>query len=118
MTRGFSTVQAAVDAIGRGEVIIVVDAEDRENEGDFVCAAEKATTATVNFILSGRGQFCVPILPEVCERLRLTPVVDTNTAPLRTGEMAAEATVKLLAGAAVPKQIKVPVKVITREDVK
>jgi 3,4-dihydroxy 2-butanone 4-phosphate synthase / GTP cyclohydrolase II len=87
VTRGFSTVQAAVDAIGRGEVIIVVDAEDRENEGDFVCAAEKATPATVNFILSGRGQFCVPILPEACERLRLTPLVDTNTAPLRTGFM-------------------------------
>ena len=71
--------------MARGEVVIVVDAEDRENEGDFVCAAKKATPQTVNLILSGRGQFCVPVLPEVCERLRLTPVVDANTAPLRTG---------------------------------
>ncbi|MDX1948231.1 MAG: GTP cyclohydrolase II [Pirellulaceae bacterium] len=81
----FSTVQAAVDAIARGEVIIVVDAEDRENEGDFICAAEKATPEVVNFILSGRGQFCTPLLPETARRLGLTPVVETNTAPLGTG---------------------------------
>ena len=85
MSSEFSTVQAAVDAMARGEVVIVVDAEDRENEGDFVCAAEKATPATVNFIISGRGEFCVPVLPDLCERLQLQPVVDTNTAPLRTG---------------------------------
>jgi 3,4-dihydroxy 2-butanone 4-phosphate synthase/GTP cyclohydrolase II len=64
--------------------VIVVDAEDRENEGDFICAAEKATTANINFILSGRGQLCVPLLPEDCHRLELTPVVDSNTAPLGT----------------------------------
>jgi 3,4-dihydroxy 2-butanone 4-phosphate synthase/GTP cyclohydrolase II len=77
----FSSVQDAVDAIARGEVAIVVDAEDRENEGDFICAAEKATTETVNFILNGRGEFCMPVLPEVCERLELTPIVESNTAP-------------------------------------
>ena len=80
----FSTVHAAVDAIARGEAIIVVDAEDRENEGDFICAAEKATPELVNFILSGRGQFCAPLLPDVARRLELAPVVDTNTAPLGT----------------------------------
>lgn len=85
MSHRFSTVQSAVDAIARGEVIIVVDAEDRENEGDFICAAEKATTETINFILNGRGEFCVPILPEACRRLDLTPIVDDNTAPLGTG---------------------------------
>ena len=84
MRREFSTVQAAVDAIARGEVVIVVDAEDRENEGDFICGAEKATVANVNFIMSGRGQLCVPILPEVARRLELSPVVDINTAPLGT----------------------------------
>jgi len=83
----FSSVQDAVDAIARGEVAIVVDAEDRENEGDFICAAEKATTETVNFILNGRGEFCMPVLPEVCERLELTPIVESNTAPLGTGFM-------------------------------
>ncbi|MFT7638628.1 MAG: 3,4-dihydroxy 2-butanone 4-phosphate synthase/GTP cyclohydrolase II [Pirellulaceae bacterium] len=85
MVRDFSSVQAAVDAIRRGEVIIVVDAEDRENEGDYVCAAEMATPEVVNFILSGRGEFCVPILPEACRRLDLAPIVDSNTAPLGTG---------------------------------
>jgi 3,4-dihydroxy 2-butanone 4-phosphate synthase/GTP cyclohydrolase II len=80
----FSTVQAAVEAIARGEVVIVVDAEDRENEGDFICAAERATTETVNFILSGRGEFCVPVLPDVCQRLDLKPIVEANTAPLKT----------------------------------
>jgi 3,4-dihydroxy 2-butanone 4-phosphate synthase/GTP cyclohydrolase II len=81
---GFSTIHSAVDALARGEVIIVVDAEDRENEGDFICAAEKATPETINFILGGRGQFCVPLLPDVARRLGLTPVVETNTAPLGT----------------------------------
>src|SRR6185436_34694 len=68
-----------------GRVVIVVDAEDRENEGDFVCAAEKATPETVNFMIThGRGQVCAPLLPEVCERLKLGPMVETNTAPLGT----------------------------------
>lgn len=87
MLRPFSSVQAAVDAIARGEVVIVVDDEDRENEGDFICAAEKATAANINFILDGRGQLCAPILPDVCRRLELTPIVEANNAPLRTAFM-------------------------------
>jgi 3,4-dihydroxy 2-butanone 4-phosphate synthase / GTP cyclohydrolase II len=83
----FSTIQTAVEAIARGGVIIVVDAEDRENEGDFICAAEKATPETVNFILQGRGEFCVPVLPDVCQRLDLKPVVEANTTPTNTGFM-------------------------------
>ena len=71
--RQFSSVQAAVDAIARGEVVIVVDDEDRENEGDFICAAEKATPENVNFIMSGRGEFCMPVLPDVCQRLEVAP---------------------------------------------
>ena len=85
MNAPFSTVESAVAAFARGEIVIVVDAEDRENEGDFICAAEKVTPGIVNFMLKhGRGQVCVPVLPEVCERLKLTPMVDQNTAPLRT----------------------------------
>jgi 3,4-dihydroxy 2-butanone 4-phosphate synthase/GTP cyclohydrolase II len=84
MAREFSTVTAAVDAIRRGEIVIVMDAEDRENEGDYICAAEMASTSNINFILSGRGQLCVPLLPEDCQRLELSPVVDANTAPLGT----------------------------------
>ena len=81
----FSSIEDAVAAIARGEAIIVVDAEDRENEGDFIAAAEKATPELVNFMIThGRGQLCMPILPEVSERLKLPPVVETNTAPLGT----------------------------------
>jgi 3,4-dihydroxy 2-butanone 4-phosphate synthase/GTP cyclohydrolase II len=84
MSFEFSTIQEAVDAIRQGEVIIVVDAEDRENEGDFICAAEKATPEVVNFVMSGRGIPCAPVLPEDCERLDLSPIVENNTAPLAT----------------------------------
>lgn len=81
----FSTIELAIEAIARGEVIIVVDAVDRENEGDFICAAEKVTPQIVNFMItSGRGQLCMPVLPDVCERLKLSPMVDENTAPLGT----------------------------------
>src|SRR4051812_33502787 len=82
---GFSTIQSAVDSLARGEIIIVVDAEDRENEGDFICAAEKATPETINFVLSGRGHFCTPLLPDVARRLQLVPVVETNPPPPGTG---------------------------------
>jgi len=85
MGGNFSTIEAAVAAIARGDVIIVVDAEDRENEGDFVCAAEKATPEIVNFMIThGRGQLCMPILPEVSERLKLAPMVEANTSFLGT----------------------------------
>jgi 3,4-dihydroxy 2-butanone 4-phosphate synthase / GTP cyclohydrolase II len=83
----FSTVQAAVDAIRNGKVVIVVDDEDRENEGDFICAAELATAETINFMLKGHGQLCAPVLPSVCERLDLKPIVPHNTAPLQTAFM-------------------------------
>ena len=84
MPTDLNTVPEAVEAIHRGEVVIVVDAEDRENEGDYICAAEKATPEVVNFMLSGRGQLCVSILPEVAKRLELSPVVVENDAPLKT----------------------------------
>jgi 3,4-dihydroxy 2-butanone 4-phosphate synthase/GTP cyclohydrolase II len=81
----FSTIEAAVEAIARGEVVIVVDAVDRENEGDFICAAEKVTPEIVNFMITnGRGQLCMPILPEVSERLKLSPMVHSNTSFLGT----------------------------------
>jgi len=79
-----NTIPEAVEAIARGEVIIVIDAEDRENEGDFICAAEKASVETINFILSGRGQLCAPLLPDLCKKLELSPVVANNNAPLQT----------------------------------
>ncbi len=87
MPTKFSSVQAAVDAIRRGEVVIVLDAEDRENEGDYICAAELVTAETINFMLRGRGQLCCPILPSTSQRLELRPIVENNNAPLRTAFM-------------------------------
>jgi len=85
MPHRFSSIDAAVDAIARGEVVIVVDAEDRENEGDFVCAADKATTEIVNFMIChGRGQVCMPILPDLARRLELPMMVEANSTPLGT----------------------------------
>ncbi|TWU57782.1 GTP cyclohydrolase II [Rubripirellula reticaptiva] len=82
-----NTVPEAVEAIRAGEIVIVVDAEDRENEGDYICAAEKATPQAINFMLSGRGQLCVSILPDVAKKLELSPVVAQNDAPLKTAFM-------------------------------
>lgn len=85
MSSKFASIDEAVEAIGRGEIIIVVDDEDRENEGDFICAAEKVTPELVNFMIThGRGQLCMPILPDVSQRLELPPIVKDNTAPLGT----------------------------------
>ncbi|QDS90605.1 Riboflavin biosynthesis protein RibBA [Rosistilla ulvae] len=84
MSSPFNSVPEAVDAIARGEIVIVLDAENRENEGDYICAAEKATIENVNFMLSGRGQLCVAVLPDVCNRLDLHPLVERNDAPLKT----------------------------------
>jgi 3,4-dihydroxy 2-butanone 4-phosphate synthase/GTP cyclohydrolase II len=85
MPAEFSSIDAAVAAIHRGEMVIVVDAEDRENEGDFVCAAEKASPDIVNFMIRhGRGQVCMPILPDLAARLELPMMVESNSTPLGT----------------------------------
>jgi 3,4-dihydroxy 2-butanone 4-phosphate synthase/GTP cyclohydrolase II len=81
----FSSIEAAVEAIAAGRIVIVMDAEDRENEGDFICAAEKVTPEIVNFMIThGKGQLCMPILPDVAQRLDLPFIVENNTAPLQT----------------------------------
>ncbi len=85
-TRAFSRIEAAIAALAEGRVVIVVDDEHRENEGDFVAAAEGITPETVAFMIEhGRGLLCTPIMPEVAERLRLPAMVDSSTDPLRTG---------------------------------
>lgn len=83
----FSTMDEALDALKAGRLVIVWDAEARENEGDFVCAAEAITPELVSFMLRhGRGVLCVPLLQETSDRLGLSPVVDNyrNTAPHQT----------------------------------
>lgn len=84
MSITFSTIPEAVEAIKRGEVIIVIDDEDRENEGDYICAAELATAESINLVMSGRGDFCCPILPEAAERLKLNPIVEDNNSTNQT----------------------------------
>lgn len=78
----FSRVEEGVESLAAGRVIIVVDSEDRENEGDFVAAAELITPETIYFMAQqGCGQLCVPVLPEVAERLELKPMVDKSVDP-------------------------------------
>ena len=80
-----NTIDEALDDIKNGKVIIVVDDEDRENEGDFICAAETITPAIVNFMAThGRGLICVPIIEDRCEELGLELMVGTNTAIYET----------------------------------
>jgi 3,4-dihydroxy 2-butanone 4-phosphate synthase/GTP cyclohydrolase II len=85
MVRDFSTIDAALAALARGETIIVLDAEDRENEGDFICAADLLTPETVNFFIThGKGLLCVPVLPELVQRLDLPPMASAKPDSLRT----------------------------------
>jgi len=78
-------IEDAIEAIKNGEVIIVVDDEDRENEGDFVCAAEKVTPEIINFMAThGRGLICAPLIEDRCEQLGLELMVGSNTAVFET----------------------------------
>lgn len=79
------TIEEAIEAIRNGEIIIVVDDEDRENEGDFICAAEKTTAEMVNFMVKeGRGLMCTPLTKQRCEELELDMMVGKNTAQHET----------------------------------
>jgi 3,4-dihydroxy 2-butanone 4-phosphate synthase/GTP cyclohydrolase II len=80
-----SSIQEAIDDIRAGKVIIVVDDEDRENEGDFVAAAETVTPEMINFMAkNGRGLICSPLTEKRCEKLKLDMMVGNNTDPLET----------------------------------
>jgi 3,4-dihydroxy 2-butanone 4-phosphate synthase/GTP cyclohydrolase II len=82
---GFATVEEGVEEIRRGRVLLVVDDEDRENEGDFVMAADKATPEAVNFMAThGRGLICMPMTAERLDELKLGMMVAENTAPMGT----------------------------------
>ncbi len=80
-----NTIPEAIDAIKNGKIIIVVDDKDRENEGDFLIAAEHATPEVINFMArNGRGLICAPITAERCEELDLKLMVGRNTATHET----------------------------------
>ncbi len=75
-----NTIEEAIEAIKNGEVIIVVDDEDRENEGDFITAARNVTPEIINFLVThGRGLVCAPLVEERCEELELDLMVGKNT---------------------------------------
>lgn len=76
----FNTIQEALEDIKNGKIIVVVDDEDRENEGDLIIAAEKATTENINFMARfGRGLICMPALKERLEQLDINQMVQNNT---------------------------------------
>jgi len=78
-------IEDGIEAVGRGELIIVVDDEDRENEGDLVMAADAVTAEAINFCARhGRGLICVPLPSQRLRRLELEPMVSNNTAKLQT----------------------------------
>ncbi len=82
MSSPFCTTEEAIADFRKGNIVIVVDDERRENEGDLVCAAEAVTPEIINFMLRyGRGMLCLALTREHCERLNLTPQVSENTAP-------------------------------------
>lgn len=74
------SIESAIEDIRQGKLVIVVDDEDRENEGDFICAARTATPEVINFMTKfGRGLVCAALTAERCEELELLPMVTTNT---------------------------------------
>jgi 3,4-dihydroxy 2-butanone 4-phosphate synthase/GTP cyclohydrolase II len=81
----FSSIQEAIEDIRAGRMVVVVDDEDRENEGDLTMAAEKVTPEGINFMAThGRGLICVPLPGERLDELRLAPMVVDNTSPFAT----------------------------------
>ena len=75
-----NSIQEGIEAIKAGKMVIVVDDEDRENEGDFVIAAQFVTSEVVNFMTKeGRGLICVPLTKSRCQELELNPMVSSNT---------------------------------------
>lgn len=80
MNNKFDSIQNAIKAIRDGKLILVMDDEDRENEGDLICSAQAATTENVNFMASyGKGLICMPMSQALAGRLGLSPMVEHNT---------------------------------------
>src|SRR5689334_20010096 len=81
----FASVEETIDDFRQGRIVVVVDDEDRENEGDLTIAAEKITPEIINFMAThGRGLICLALAPEICERLDLQPMSPVNTARFGT----------------------------------
>jgi len=82
---GFASIEEAIEELRQGRMLVVTDDEDRENEGDLLMAADKATPEAVNFMAKhGRGLICVPMTAERLDELKISMMVSDNTAPLGT----------------------------------
>ena len=76
----FGTIEQALEDLRQGKIILVTDAQDRENEGDFICAAEHATTQNINFMaIHGKGLICMPMAEHYVQKLRFPQMVMENT---------------------------------------
>lgn len=85
MTQGLATVKEALDDFRQGKILVVIDDEDRENEGDFICAAELCTPETMNVMIKyGSGFVCAPTTGQRLEQLGIPMMVDSNTSRLGT----------------------------------
>ena len=81
----FNTVEEAIEDIKAGKMVVVVDDEDRENEGDLLMAAEMATDEAINFMaMYGRGLICTPMEKERLQELEIFPMISDNTDPKET----------------------------------
>ncbi len=81
----FASVPEILEEIRAGRMVVIVDDEDRENEGDLIMAAEKVRPEDVNFMVrEGRGLVCLPLTQAHCRQLGLKPMVDRNTSPHHT----------------------------------
>ena len=80
MAKGFNSIEEALEDLKKGKCIVVADNEDRENEGDLVCAAEFATPEAINFMISkAKGLLCMPVSTQEAKRLGFVPMVANNT---------------------------------------
>lgn len=81
----FASIPEAIEDFRAGKILVVVDDEDRENEGDLTVAADKITPDVINFMAThGRGLICLALAPEICDRLDLQPMSQVNTARFGT----------------------------------
>ncbi len=81
----FAKIEQVIEEIRRGKMVVIVDDEDRENEGDIIVAAEHATPAVINFMATyGKGLICVPLTAKRCEQLQLRPMVTDNQDTMQT----------------------------------
>ena len=99
------TIEQAIDDLRNGKIVIVADDEDRENEGDLVCAAELVTPDLINFMAQhGRGLICLTLTPDRCDRLGLPQMTHDNTEQMGT---AFTVSIEAASDAAAPSKVPV-----------